>query len=257
MKWLALMIFGILTFPAMGQKLPANPLENRRGAGSGTGESPGQPYIARTPYTLEWHIDHNYKLWKNDTVKAKSYAAGVHVYDEAGKIIASDTIGEGKFSGSISVPRGGTHRVRVFSTAPWHANIIEDKEFLKRAIAEGRLGPDGKLKEKKVEDGNPVPKPASAREDSFANFTAQRAASIEIIKINRKVADLNERDRLVAIVRSIERQSSSVDDFYRKLDQVSLEARESPESSATNKSNSLLPPGMTPVKKPTEPVPIK
>lgn len=97
-------------------------------------------YVARTPYTLRWNVDAEYKLYgkNNPSVKAESYLAGIHVYDVAtGRSVCSS--GNGDLTGELRVPVAGKHVVKVFCTAPVQLSFEEDRAALETAAKRGEL----------------------------------------------------------------------------------------------------------------------
>lgn len=97
-------------------------------------------YVARTPYILRWSADPKYKLHgkRDPTVKAKSYLAGIHVYDVvSGLSVCSSS--DGSFNGEVRVPVSGRHMVKVFCTAPIQLSFVEDKSALETAAKRGEL----------------------------------------------------------------------------------------------------------------------
>jgi hypothetical protein len=191
-------------------------LNNRHGAGSGKSyKEISAVYVARTPYILEWRADEKYNLYDKDPRwKAKDTQSCVHVFDEKGNIIAKTQWGG--LTGSVKVPVGGRHQVRVFSLGQWHANIIEDAELLKQAQRDGYL-----TKTSIVTPAARAASPAGRRESVAAMMTADvQALEGERAGIPEDAADrqsrLNELDDKIHKVKLAASRSSDVVDYEKR-----------------------------------------
>lgn len=213
-RYLPLAVLPALISTALAQGEP----NNRHSAGSGKNyKQAGQAYIARTPYTLEWHSEAKYDLYdKPSSWKVKDTESCVHVFDAAtGKIVASSPWGP--LRGSLKVPVGGRHYVKVYSLGRWHANIVEDAEMLKKAQREGYLTKTSILT-------------ASARANSVAGKRESvQAASADMIKALEKDREdvaaedparqskLNALDEKIYLVKLAASRASDVADFDKRV----------------------------------------
>lgn len=198
----------------MGVAFAQSELTNRHGVGYGRSyRDVSGVYVARTPYTLEWTSAEKYSPNSKDpSWKAKDTESCVHVYDaDTGKLIFQSKWGP--LRGSIKIPQGGRHKVRVFSLGEWRANIIEDAEMLKKAHREGYLTKTSVLTEE-ARAGSVV-----GRRESVGAAMAEDVKAYEEEKVKVGAADpqrqtkLNTLDEKIRVVRLAASRSSDVKDY--------------------------------------------
>ncbi len=213
MKLFPLIVLAALVSPCVAQ----NPLNHRHGVAHGKDyKQASEPYLARTPYTLEWHASETWKPSKTDpTYRAKDDKTCAHVYDaDTGKLIVKTPWGG--MRGSVRVPVGGRHQVQIFSLGEWRANIIEDKAMLEKAQREGRLKPGVVL------NATERAQSAVGKRETVAQALAEDLSSLETERGKIGADDparqskLNALDEKIHLVKLAASRSSDVEDFEKR-----------------------------------------
>jgi hypothetical protein len=179
-------------------------------------KTPSQVYIARTPYVLEWRAEAYVRpAGARPNQKYKDEGISVQVHDAiTGKIIASSR--DGKSSGKISVPEGGSHCIRVFSLGAWTASITEDRAMLEQAQRDGYLS-----KTSIISPANRAASPAGRRE----SVAAAMAADLKELEDERKAiadtdperqAKINQIDDKIYKVKLAASRSSGPGDYEQR-----------------------------------------
>lgn len=239
----------ILCFIIIQTCLHAQSVQTHHGIGRVDGDGPSQPYLARTAYVLRWHVDPKYKLYgkQDPTVKVESYVAGLTVRDvDTGRVVHS--LSRIPLDGETKVPVAGKHTVELFSTAPWQASYVEDKELLESAARRGVL------------------KPGQTITESDRHSTDRRQERIEVAKnqllgeVARQRSDMGDAvaDQAVMEIHRCAKIASDDVDFYKRAAAAFRLMKTDIRPAATNPVSSDvprstwdgqgMPPGMQPVK---------